>query len=235
MDLTGIDAVIFDKDGTLIDFDAMWGGWARQLGARLDAVIRRPVSPDIFATIGFDPTTGHVAPSGPLATGTMAGIEEMVARVLRRWCPSSAAARRATAAAWLVPDPAALAVPLADLPSIFGRLRGDGLRLAVVTTDDRTPTDSTLTALGVRWHVEALVCGDDGFAVKPAPDAVIAVCHAFRTDPSRVALIGDTSADIEMARAAGARLVIAVRSGVGTEDDLAAADVVLDSVGDLLD
>jgi phosphoglycolate phosphatase len=213
----------------------MWGGWARQLGARLDAVIGRPVSPDIFATLGFDPTTGHVAPAGPLATGTMAGIEEMVARVLRRWCPSIAAARRATAAAWLVPDPAALAVPLGDLPAIFGRLRADGLRLAVVTTDDRAPTDATLTAVGVRPHVEALVCGDDGFEVKPAPDAVIAVCHAFRTEPSRVTLIGDTSADIAMARSAGAGLVIGVRSGVGSEDDLAAADVILDSVGDLLE
>jgi phosphoglycolate phosphatase len=213
----------------------MWGGWARQLGARLDAVIGRPVSPDIFATLGFDPTTGHVAAAGPLATGTMAGIEEMVARVLRRWCPSIAAARRGTAAAWLVPDPAALAVPLGDLPAIFGRLRADGLRLAVVTTDDRAPTDATLTALGVRPHVEALVCGDDGFEVKPAPDAVIAVCHAFRTEPSRVTLIGDTSADIAMARSAGAGLVIGVRSGVGSEDDLAAADVILDSVGDLLE
>ena len=32
VDLTGIDVVIFDKDGTLIDFHAMWGGWARGLG-----------------------------------------------------------------------------------------------------------------------------------------------------------------------------------------------------------
>ena len=119
LDLTGIDTVIFDKDGTLIDFHAMWGGWARQLGDRLDDVIRRPVSLDVYATIGFDPTTGRVAAGGLLATGTMAGIEETVARVLRRWCPSIAAARRATAAAWLVPDPARLAVPLGDLPSLF--------------------------------------------------------------------------------------------------------------------
>ena len=233
--LDGIDLVVFDKDGTLIDFHAMWGGWARQLGDRLDDVIRRPVSPDIYATIGFDPTTGRVAPGGLLATGTMAGIEETVARVLRRWCPSIAAARRATAAAWLVPDPAALAVPLADLGAIFGRLRAEGRRIAVITTDDRAPTDATLRALGIREHVAALVCGDDGFALKPAPDAVIAVCHAFRTEPAKVAVIGDTPADLAMARQAGAGRIVGVRSGVGVAEDLVLADVVIDSVAALLD
>jgi phosphoglycolate phosphatase len=235
VDLTGIEAVIFDKDGTLIDFHAMWGGWARQLGARLDDAIRRPVSLDLFATIGFDPTTGRVAPGGPLATATMAGIEETVARVLRRYCPSIAAARRATAAAWLVPDPVALAVPLADLGTVFSRLRAEGRRLAVVTTDDRAPTDATLRGLAVRDHVSALVCGDDGFAVKPAPDAVFAVCHAFRTEPSRVAVVGDTPADIAMARAAGAGRVVGVRSGLGTPADLVLADELIDSVAALVE
>jgi phosphoglycolate phosphatase-like HAD superfamily hydrolase len=235
VDLTGIDAVIFDKDGTLIDFHAMWGGWARRLGERLDDVIRRPVSPDVFATIGFDPTSGRVAPGGPLAIETMAGIEETVARVLRRWCPSIAAARRATAAAWFVPDPADLAVPLGDLGAIFRRLRGDDRRIAVVTTDDRAPTDATLRALGVRQLVEAMVCGDDGFDVKPAPDAVIAICHAFRTEPSRVAVLGDTPSDLAMARSAGAGRVIGVRSGVGSEADLVDADEIIDSVAALLD
>jgi phosphoglycolate phosphatase-like HAD superfamily hydrolase len=37
-----------------------------------------------------------------------------------------------------------------------------------------------------------------------------------------------------MGRAAGAGLVIAVRTGVGTDADLTAADVVVDSVGDLI-
>ncbi len=234
IDLTGIEAVIFDKDGTLIDFHAMWGGWARELGARLDATIRRPVSLDVFATIGFDPSTGRVAARGPLATETMAGIEETVARVLRRWCPSISAARRATEAAWFAPDPAAEAVPLTDLGTLFDDLRADGRRIAVVTTDDRAPTDATLRALGVRDRVEAMVCGDDGFAVKPEPDAVFAVCHAFRTEPGRVAVVGDSPADLAMARAAGTGRVIGVRSGVGSDADLGDADAIIDSIGVLL-
>jgi phosphoglycolate phosphatase len=234
VDLAGIDAVIFDKDGTLIDFHAMWGGWARELGGRLDTTIRRPVSLDVFAAIGFDPGTGRVTAGGPLATGTMAGIEELVARVLRRWCPSIAAARRATEAAWFLPDPATSAVPLADLGAIFDRLRAEGRRLAVVTTDDRAPTDATLRALDIRERVEAMVCGDDGFDMKPAPDPVFAVCHAFRTEPARVAVVGDTPTDLRMGQAAGAGRVIGVRSGVGSDADLASADVVIDSIASLV-
>ena len=233
IDLTGIDLVLFDKDGTLIDFHAMWGGWALELGTRLEVAARRPVSPDVFAAIGFDPSTGRVAGGGPLATATMAGIEEVVAAVLRRWCPSVAAARRATDAAWFVPDPVGMAAPLADLPTLFERIRAGGRRIAVVTTDDRAPTDATLRALGVRTHVEGMVCGDDGFAMKPAPDAVFALCQALQTEPPRVAVIGDTAADLAMARAAGAGRVVGVLSGVGTADDLADADIVLRSVAEL--
>jgi phosphoglycolate phosphatase len=233
VDLTGIDAVVFDKDGTLIDFHAMWGGWALELGRRLEMSARGPVAPDVFTAIGFDPTTGRVAAGGPLAASTMGGIEEVVTAVLRRWCPSVAAARRATEAAWFVPDPVALAVPLADLPTLFGELRAGGRRIAVVTTDDRAPTDATLRALGVREAVGAMVCGDDGFPMKPAPDAVFALCQALQTEPSRVAVVGDTPADLAMARAAGARPRVGVLSGIGTRADLGAADVVLGSIAEL--
>lgn len=233
MDLGTADLVVFDKDGTLLDFQAMWGGWARELGTRLEASVGRPVAPDVFAALGFDPTTGRIAGGGPLASGTMAEIEGLLATILRRWCPSVAAARRAVETAWFVPDPAGAAVALTDLGSLFERLRARGRRIAIVTTDDRAPTDATLRHLGVRDMVAALVCGDDGFPNKPAPDAVFALCQALATIPGRVAVVGDSPADIAMGRSAGVALVIGVRSGIGRDADLAAADVIIDSVVDL--
>ena len=233
VDLADIDLVVFDKDGTLLDFHAMWGGWARALGTRLDASVRRPVAGDVFAAIGFDPSSGRVAAGGPLAIGTMAQIEDLLATLLRRWCPSVAAARRAVETAWFIPDPVATAVPLSDLVTLFGRIQVGGRRIAVVTTDDRAPTDATLRHLGIRDQVAALVCGDEGFAIKPAPDAVLALCQALGTVPGRVAVVGDSPADIAMGRSAGAALVIGVRSGIGRDEDLAAADVIIDSVADL--
>ena len=213
----------------------MWGGWARDLGSGLEAAVRRPVAPDVFAAIGFDPVTGRVQPRAPLAIATMDEIASTVEAVMRRWCPSAVAARRAVDAAWSLPDPVRLAVPLADLGLLFAQQRAAGRRLAVVTTDDRAPTDATLRHLGVRDAVGALVCGDDGFDTKPEPDAVWAVCQAYAVLPERVAVIGDSPADIAMGRAAGAGLVLGVRSGLGEDADLAEADLVIDSIADLLE
>jgi phosphoglycolate phosphatase len=233
--LDGIDLVVFDKDGTLIDFDAMWGGWAIDIGRRLDVATGRPVSGDVFAAIGFDPTTNRVQPGGPLAVSTMAGIGEVIAAVVRRWCPSVAAARRAVETAWFEPDPVALARPLADLPDLFARIVGSGRRIAVATTDDRAPTEATLRGLGIREHVSALACGDDGIGTKPDPAMVLALCAALRADPARTAIVGDTPADLEMGRAAGLGRVIGVLTGVGGRAALEPlTDELLTSVGDLM-
>jgi phosphoglycolate phosphatase len=127
-----------------------------------------------------------------------------------------------------------LAHPLADLDGLFARLRLDGRRIAIATSDDREPTERTLVALGVARAVDAVVCADDGVANKPAPDPVLHVCQALEVPPSRTAVIGDSPADIAMGLAAGARLVIGVRTGVGDGAHLAGAHVVVDSVADLL-
>jgi phosphoglycolate phosphatase-like HAD superfamily hydrolase len=233
--LDGIDLVVFDKDGTLLDFTAMWGGWTRELGRRLDGATRRPVSGDVFAAIGYDPVADRIRPGAPLAIATMGQIEEIVAAVIRRWCPSVAAARRAVETAWFEPDPVATAVPTADLEQLFSRLAASGRRLAIATTDDRRPTETTLRALGLRSYVSALACGDDGIGVKPDPAMVLAVCRAVGVEPGRAAMVGDTPADLSMGRAARLGRVIGVLTGIGAREDLEPlADALLGSVGELL-
>ena len=234
--LDGIDLIVFDKDGTLIDFHAMWGGWAQELGRRLDGATRRPVAGDVFAAIGFDPVNDRVRAGAPLAVATMAELAEVVAAVIRRWCPSVAAARRAVESAWFRPDPVTSAVPTADLATLFGLLRDSDRLIAVATTDDRAPTEATLRGLGIRDHVSALACGDDGIGVKPDPAMILAICAALRVAPDRVAVVGDTPADLAMGRSAGVGRVIGVLTGVGGRTELEPlADVVLGSVGELLE
>ncbi len=233
--LDGVELVVFDKDGTLIDFNAMWAGWADEIGRGLEAATRRPIAGDVFAAIGYDPVAGRARTGSPLAIATMGEIREVIAAVVRRWCPSVAAARRAVEAAWYEPDPVATARPIGDLGVLFATLRAAGVLIAVATTDDRAPTEATLRALGLRGDVAALACGDDGVGVKPDPAMVLALCQATGVDPGRTAVFGDTPADLAMGRAAGLRVVAGVLSGVGSRAELEPiADVVLGSVGELV-
>jgi phosphoglycolate phosphatase len=232
--LAGIDLVAFDKDGTLISFEAMWSGWARELGSRLEVATRRPVAGDVFATIGYDPTTDRTRPGGPLALATNAEVHELVAAVLRRWCPSVAAARRILAEAWFEPDPVARAAPLADLAGLFGSLIRSGRSIAIATTDDRRPTETTLEALELAGSVSAVACGDDPGPTKPDPGVLLGLAARVGVAIGRTAMVGDTPTDLAMARGAGAGRVIGVTSGVGVLDELEPlADVVLGTVGEL--
>lgn len=61
-----IAAVLFDKDGTLLGYDASWGPVNRELAAI--AAKGDPVLADqLLAACGMDPVTGHVVPDSLLA------------------------------------------------------------------------------------------------------------------------------------------------------------------------
>ncbi|HEU0234901.1 MAG TPA: HAD family hydrolase [Candidatus Limnocylindrales bacterium] len=231
--LDGIDLVVFDKDGTLVDFHAMWSGWMVRLAGDLERLTGQPVTSALYGALGFDATAGRALPGHPLAATPMADLRVLTHEALVRAGVPVAGAEAALDAAWTGPDPVALARPLADLPALFGVLRATGRQIAVVTTDDREPTERTLEALGVTGLVDAVVAADDGVPVKPAPDAVLRVAGLLGVAADRTAVVGDALADLAMARAAGAR-AIAVTSGVSGAMDLAPeADAIVPSVAAL--
>lgn len=233
--LEGVDLLVFDKDGTLIEFHLMWGAWVDELAARLRASTGLEMRASLHALLGVDPATGLVDPHGLLAATPMSRIRERIGQSLTDAGMAPAAAAAALAEAWHAPDPVDLARPTApDLPALLGRLRARVGHLAIATSDDRDPTERTLRALGVADHFEALACADDGHPVKPAPDAVLVLCRALGVRPERTAVVGDAPADLRMARAAGARRAIGVLTGVGDRDTLTPlADLVLESIAAL--
>ncbi len=226
--------IIFDKDGTLIDVHAMWGGWATELARRLEDASGLPITESLFNLLGFDPLKGRIAPDGHLALTPAPELQALIVDLLEGAGLSRQGAEEALTASWHIPDPVALARPIVDLKALFKMIRAHGAKIAVATADDRPLTEAILSGLGISSLVDALACADDGRPLKPAPDMVLHLCRQLDVLPARTAVVGDHVVDLQMGRAAGAGLVIGVSSGLSAASDLAEyADLVLSSIEEL--
>lgn len=228
-------AIIFDKDGTLIDFDAMWGGWVIYLAEQLSQASGLPVREALSLAMGYDEGTKKVLAHGKLAITPMAKLYTLTVEVMQSLGLSAEKAEKIVETCWCIPDPVELAKPFTDMRELFYKLHSEGIKIAIATADDREPTQAMLEAFDVEEYIFTMVCADDGILTKPAPDMVHAICQRMNIHPSKVMVIGDTIADLKMARAAGAGLSVGVLSGVSNARDLVPfADVLLESVEDLL-
>lgn len=234
-----IDAIAFDKDGTLLDFDHMWGGkfkkWLELLTAAVDgsAALRHKLD----QTIGYNPHTGGVVPDSPLAVATMSKIYVASMTVLYQHGLTWHHAEEVVTAVAAQADTsvtADLVRPIGNVAAALTRLRDQGFRLALITSDDRGPTEATLPLLGIQHLVEVVVCGDDPLPNKPAPDGLRHIAHQLDTHPSRLLMVGDTASDMACGRAAGVAACVGIAGGAGDAAKLrATADVVLGSVEEL--
>ena len=125
--------------------------------------------------------------------------------------------------------------PIINLQSLFIHLHSLGIKVAIATLDDRTPTQSTFTELRLLKYVDALVCADDGVALKPAPDMIFKVCSYLHVQPNQCAMIGDSVSDLQMGRNARVGMTVGVLTGLSSEEKLKPyADHIIQSVNELL-
>ncbi|WP_436494755.1 phosphonatase-like hydrolase [Actinokineospora sp. HUAS TT18] len=110
------------------------------------------------------------------------------------------------------------ATPPTLLPGVadaLGKLRANGVKVALTTGFDRGVTDSLLAVVGVDdTVVDAVICVDDVPAGRPAPYMIFrAMERTGVRDVSRVLTAGDTVRDLEAGTNAGAGMVVGVLSG----------------------
>lgn len=227
-------AIIFDKDGTLIDFDAMWGSWTLIIADRLTALSQIAMREPLCLAMGYDYARRKVLADGKLAATPMWQLYDLTIDVLHAQGVEIEKAKELVEKAWVIPEPVELAKPFTDTRALFGKLHKQGIKIAIATTDDRDPTQAMIDAFDIGDYIETMVCSDDGIKAKPAPDMVLTICQRMGIDPAQVMVVGDTTADLKMARAAGVGLVVGVLSGVSSARDLIPyADVLIESVDEL--
>jgi phosphoglycolate phosphatase len=231
-----VDLIIFDKDGTLFDFQAMWTRLCRKQAEALRVAAGQDASfvVEVYTALGVEPDGPGLDPRGPLALATGAEIEAIMAWLLyRRGVPWDEAARlaRQVSAREHWPPLTDLVQPVGDVAGLLWRLRSAGVRIGVLTTDVRAMTETMLSLIGAAGLVDALVCADDGLPFKPAPDGILALCEQVGAPPARAMIVGDAPTDLLAGRAAGVAACVGVMSGVGRRHDLEPlADVVLDTI-----
>jgi len=233
--------VIFDKDGTLIDFASLWVPVVR---ARARFIVEEAgadgaLEPALLRAFGYDPDTGRVDPRGPLAIAPRSETTVIAATLLYGagvpWEDAMAAVRRAYRRADEAVDPTRAARAVPGVAPALRRLRDAGLRLGVATTDTTAHARRGLAALALADLFDAILGADAVNRTKPDPELVHRLCAEVGVPPGEAVVVGDAVGDLLMGRAAGAALVVGILTGVAGEAELRAhADVVVASLGELV-
>lgn len=231
-----VRAILFDKDGTLIDFDRTWYPVMAMLAA--EAAPDDPARAAQLLDIGgFDAAQGRFRAGSIIAAGTIAETVDLWYPELTGSGAGDGAARQQMIDRFnraCVTEGAARAMALPGVAVALDVLRAAGYQLGVATNDGIDSAVATLRALALLDRF-SLVQGYDSVArPKPAADQLHRFAAHVGCAPDTVAMVGDNVHDLEMARAGGAALAIGVLSGTGARSDLASlADIVLGSVADL--
>ncbi|SOB95825.1 phosphoglycolate phosphatase [Stappia indica] len=215
-DASGLKALLFDLDGTLVDSVPDIAAATNQL---LDSEGHAPLEVDEVRRM-----IGH-------------GIPKLVERAL-------AARGRVLDAEALAPLVARMNAFYGDnltgrttlLPGAVEALEEGvraGLGLAVVTNKPEGFSRTIVAHFGLEDLVPVVVGGDTCATRKPAPEMLLHAAAKLGATPATAVMVGDSGADVDSARAAGMKVIV-VRGGYGgvAAEDLG-ADMVIDTLADL--
>jgi len=223
-----IDGIVFDKDGTLFDFEATWTPWASDVLLQLCDGDREKAT-ILGQAVGFDLATKTFAPTSVVIAGTP---EDIVAEFVHLLPGSRHANIVRILNATAEVAPMAEAVPLAPFLDL---LAANGLKLGVATNDAEAPARAHLSAVGVLEKFDFVAGSDSGYGGKPAAGQLRGFCTETGVQPAHAAMVGDSLHDLKAAGAAGF-LRIGVLTGLASRQDLDPfADVVLDHIGQIPD
>lgn len=225
-----IKGVLFDKDGTLLDFSMTWLPVLREAALAV-ADNQADRAEHLLVVGGYDPALGEVKSGSLLAAGNTVQIADA-------WAEFLPDGKHVDLVALLdrifEQGGAASAQPVVELAPLFGRLKARGLALGIATSDSRRGAEASLRRFGILDLLDFIAGYDSGHGVKPGPGMVQGFCAATDLAAGAVAVVGDNLHDLEMGRAAGAGLLVGVLSGTSNSAELEPlADHLLDSVADL--
>lgn len=208
-------AVLFDKDGTLLDFEKTWGPATLSVLQDLAAGNAAHYEALIVAA-AIDPQTARFAVHSPIIAGSSADYGVSFAEILAIE-PSIAFLSKM--------DRLFAHHGLASLVAIEGavdclaQLSTRDIAIGLATNDSEAAARQQMEVLGLAPHFSFVAGYDSGHGAKPDPGMILAFIAKSGLRPSEIALIGDSRHDLVAARSAGV-MAIAVTTGLATAADL---------------
>ena len=230
------EGIIFDKDGTLLDFDAFW--------VKVSVVAIRALLNDIGTELvdiseiltALGVRDGRTDTNGVLCKGTYEQMGQIVYDVLMKHGISvlqDVVIRRVEVAYQQNAEAGEVKPTCPDLVEVLTGLKNKGLKLAIVTTDNPLITNQCLDQLGIRMLFDRIYTDDGQTPTKPHPHCAWDFCREFGLKKENVVMVGDTLTDMSFAQNAGIRGV-----GLAVDDQTKAvllpyADTVISSISHL--
>ena len=185
-----ISTVLFDLDGTLVDT-------APDLGHALNIQLKRHGKPTLsdatirpFASHGSKGLLGLGFGITPEDTDFLAKREEYLN----------------------IYDEVFTRSPklLDGIAGLLQAIENKGLKWGIVTNKPRRFTNRLIESIGLHQRATCVVSGDDAPQPKPSPATLLLACSQVSVKPENCIYVGDAERDVQAAKAAGMKTVVAL-------------------------
>jgi phosphoglycolate phosphatase len=220
------NALLFDKDGTLFDFQKTWAPWAANMIKQRSAGDAQ-LADKLALALGYDLTNKRYLRHSVVIAGTAMETVDAIIDFFPDMTAAQLEKEFGVEQGVITPCEA---IPLRPF---LQAMIDKGLRLGIATNDGEASARAQLDHFAVTDLFEYIAGYDSGFGGKPGPGMCIGFAKATGIHPSQIAMIGDSLHDLHAGRAAGMQCV-GVLTGVAIAADLAPhADIVLPDIGHL--
>ena len=233
--------IIFDKDGTLINFIELWKPWMNKSVNNINKLINNDpysvnndCSNDFYNILGYDNFNNKLRfnDKSLLAYEDQNIIEHMLSSSFSK--KYNIPKHDIKKCMLFDNNDKNFCKPICNLEPILNNFIDNNVKLAICTSDNRLNTINNLKYLGIYDYFDILLCsGDNNFKPKPNPNNINYITSSLDIPLYNTYMVGDTSHDILMANNAGVNGV-GVLSGVGDYSSLKYhTDIIINSVEDL--
>lgn len=233
-----IKAIIFDKDGTLLDFDAFWVNVA--VGA-VSEILRKvnadaSLADELLASVGADRKIALL--NGLLCKGTYARISDAFYNVLKNagYDIELDGFESTVVEAFHNNFSKGKIIPTCEnLKEVIKKLISMGIKTAVVTTDDRYVTEKCLDKLGIKELFRRIYTDDGISPSKPNPYYINRFCADEGLIPDEILMVGDTMTDMKFAENGGVKAIGVTKCEEGRNLLKSKAYAVIEDISHIFD